>query len=85
MPSEIFLPTLPHWQFGNNWSGSAGRLRFFITVTDGEGRKELAAELWTQDVCRELAQVEEEGSFPCTQEGLDELRAWLGERSAELK
>lgn len=82
MNTEIFLPTLPHWQFGNNWSGSAGRLRFFITASGGE--EGLAAELWTQDVCRELAQVEETRSFPCTQEGLDELRAWLTQRAEAL-
>lgn len=83
MNGEIFLPTLPHWQFGNSWSGSAGRLRFLITVSDGEGGKELVTEVWTRDVCRELAQVEETRSFPCTQAGLDELRAWLARRSAE--
>ena len=82
MNSEIFLPTLPHWEFGNFWSGSAGKLRFYITVSNGESGKELLAELWTQDVCRELAQVEEERRFPCTQAGLDELRAWLSSQAA---
>ena len=85
MDHTIFLPTLPHWQFGNNWSGSAGRLRFFITTSDredGQG-KEMLAEVWDRDVCRELAQILEERTFPCTQEGLDGLRAWLEERAAK--
>lgn len=86
MSTEIFLPTLPHWEFGNHWSGSKGGLRFYITnseVTDGTGakRRQLLAEVWTEDVCRELAQVTASETFPCTQEGLDAMRAWLEEQN----
>ena len=86
MSTEIFLPTLPHWEFGNNWSGSCGTMRFFITTSDaedGEG-KQMLAELWTRDVCRELAEVLESRVFPCTREGLDAMRVWLEERSDRL-
>lgn len=86
MEHRIFLPTLPHWQFGNNWSGSAGKLRFFITTSDredGQG-KQMLAEVWDQDVCRELAQVLETQTFPCTQEGLETMRTWLEERAQQL-
>lgn len=80
MNDEIFLPTLPHWEFGNFWSGSKGNMRFYVTVSDGENGKQMLAEVWTRDVCRELAEIEESAVFPCTQEGLDDMRAWLEER-----
>lgn len=82
MPDKLFLPTLPHWQFGNFWSGSQGKLRFYITVSDGEDGKTMLAELWDNDVCRELAEIVERKVFPCTQEGLDEMTAYL-EQQAE--
>lgn len=89
MDNEIFLPTLPHWSFGNNWSGSAGKLRFFITNTQaeeagGEAHRQLLAELWDRDVCRELADILESRTFPCTEEGLADLRGWLAQRAQAL-
>lgn len=75
MSPQVFLPSLPHWQFGNFWSGSRGKLRFYITVVDGGGG--LLLELWNQDVCRELAELTQTKTFPCTQEGLDEMRDFL--------
>lgn len=77
MPDPIFLPSLPHWEFGNFWSGSRRGLRFYITVSDGENGKEMQLELWDQDVCRELAQIIETKTFPCTQAGLEELKGYL--------
>ena len=37
----------------------------------------MLVELWDQDVCRELAEITETKTFPVTQEGLDEMRAFL--------
>jgi len=89
MSDLIFLPTLPHWQFGNHWAGSRGGLRFFVNnrqveQEDGSKRRELFTEIWDQDVCRELAQVIDSRSFDCTQEGLDAMTAWLEERYNQL-
>ncbi len=84
----FFLPTLPHWEFGNIWSGSRGKMRFFITTSDVEGDekgKQMLAEIWTEDVCRELAHVLEEKTFPVTQQGLEDMSAWLLERARALQ
>ena len=32
MEQELFLPTLMHWQYGNNWCGSLKRASFWITA-----------------------------------------------------
>lgn len=77
MASELFLPSLPHWEFGNFWSGSKDGTRYYITVSDGEQGKQMLVELWEKDVCRELADITETRTFPVTQEGLDEMRAFL--------
>ena len=89
MNDQIFLPTLPHWEFGNHWSGSCGPMRFYITNSESEDRaggkhRELLAEVWMEDVCRELAHVSAQETFPCTQEGLDGLLTWLTERAQEV-
>lgn len=76
---NVYLPSLSHWEFGNFWSGSKGKLRYYITVSDGEQGKEMLVELWDQDVCRELAEITETKTFPVTQEGLDAMRAFLEE------
>ena len=34
MEQELFLPTLMHWQYGNNWCGSLKRASFWITPKD---------------------------------------------------
>ena len=43
MEQELFLPTLMHWQYGNNWCGSLKRASFWITPKD----EQLTAQLWT--------------------------------------
>lgn len=75
--ANVYLPSLSHWEFGNFWSGSKGKLRYYITVSNGEQGKEMLVELWDRDVCRELAEITETKTFPVTQEGLDEMRAFL--------
>ena len=82
MSDEIFLPSLPHWEFGNFWSGSRGKVRFYITVSEGEDGRQMLAELWDRDVCRELADIRETRRFPCTQAGLDEMKAYLLEATS---
>lgn len=86
MDGTIFLPTLPHWQFGNHWSGSKGKLRFYITTSDredGQG-KQMLAEVWDQDVCRDLAHIVDSQVFLCTQAGLEKMAGWLADRAQRL-
>ncbi len=77
MQHKLFLPTLPHWNYGNNWSGSLGKLRFFMTTEQSS----VLVEVWDQDVCRELAQIRNSAQFELSQKGLDEIRVWLEEQS----
>ena len=35
MEQELFLPTLMHWQYGNNWCGSLKRASFWIRRDNG--------------------------------------------------
>lgn len=86
--SAIFIPTLSHWQLGNSWSGSLGRASYYITPRsreEGEEKvPELFAEVWTGPTCYELSTAERTETFPVTEEGLEEMRAWLEGQLAEL-
>ena len=73
MAQELFLPTLAHWTYGNNWSGSAGQVRFFVTTS----KENLLAEVWDEDVCYELAQIKGSAEFAVSEEGVEEMRAWF--------
>lgn len=78
MGQELFLPSLAHWTYGNNWSGSAGAARFFVTTS----AETMLAEVWDEDVCHELAQIRSSAEFPVTEDGLEEMRRWLLEQIA---
>lgn len=78
MNEPIFLPTLSHWEHGNQWSGERGLARFWITPEDGQ----LNAEMWQGPMSREFGQVERSGQFPISEEGLEALSAWLTEGAA---
>ena len=80
MSEPIFLPTMSHWQFGNNWSGGSGRASFWVTPEDGQ----LNAEVWTGPRCRQEGGAEHTAQFPLDEAGLEALRVWLEERAAEI-
>ena len=80
MNDELFLPTISHWQFGNNWSGALGRACFWVTPKDGE----LEAEVWTGPRCREEGEAEHAAQFPLDEDGLTALRGWLILRAGEI-
>ena len=86
--SRIFIPTLSHWQLGNRWSGSLGRASYYVTPRQRqEGEQtvdELYVEAWTGPICYEQAQAERTASFPVTEEGLEQLRAWLEDNLAQI-
>ena len=70
---ELFLPVLSHFQNKNTWTASVGRLRYKAVP----GEEELTAEVWEGPWCYELSEVEEKRAFPLSEEGLEELRAWV--------
>jgi len=67
------LPTLHSFENGNTFSGSAGRLRFFLYPSETA----ILAKIWHGSFCIEKSTVEEEREFPLTKEGIEALRAYL--------
>ena len=76
---DMFFPVLSHFQNGNPWSASLGRLRFRIIPSGEDKNAILTAQVWEGPWAFEFSSVEEEKVFPLTQEGLDQLPVWLGE------
>ncbi len=70
---EFFLPVLAHFQNGNFWTASDGRMRYQVTPQE----ETLTAEVWEGPWNYRDSQVEEERSFPMSEEGLTGLQAWL--------
>ncbi len=75
----FFLPVLSHFLNKNPWSGSAGRLRYRIlpTVNETEDGGTLTVLVWEGPWTYELSVMEEEQTFPLSQEGLDSIPAYL--------
>ncbi len=73
--ADFFLPVLSHFQNGNPWSASAGRLRFRVLPDNEAGT--LTAEVWEGPWAYEYSPVEETKLVPRTQEGLEQLPDWL--------
>ena len=85
MMVDIYLPTLHWFAMKNPFSGSCGELRFFIKPkVEMAAAKEvdfaassLIAKIWHGPYCLEKSVVEGEKSFPLSEEGRSELKAWL--------
>lgn len=76
--AEIFMPVLSHFQNGNPWSASAGRLRFLILPhIPEEGEATLTVEVWEGPWAYEFSTVEAVATFPLSQEGLETIPAYL--------
>lgn len=83
--NELFIPTLHSFAMNNIFTGSCGAFRFraapnVIMATAKEvdfEQSTIHAEFWHGPFCHELSQIEGEQTFPMTQEGLDEMKAWL--------
>lgn len=77
---ELYLPVLSHFQNGNVWTASIGRLHFKVTPS----QEALSAEIWEGPWSYTLSSVEETGAFPLEEDGIEALRAWLTERAARI-
>ena len=83
--ADIFLPTLHSFAMNNIFTGSWGAFRFraepkVIMATAKEvdfEQSTIHAEYWHGPFCYELSQMEGEGTFALTEEGLAELKQWL--------
>ena len=80
MNDQIFIPTLSHWEYGNEWSGERGRARFLIVPADGQ----MNVEMWLGPMAREFSQPELTASFPISEEGIRDMTAWLLDSAARL-
>ena len=77
MEHEIFLPTLSSMEYGNIWTGSRKNARWRIVPKDGV----MTAEVWPGPLCYECSTVTHTAGFPISEEGIEQLRGWLFERS----
>ena len=83
--ADLFLPTLHSFANNNVFTGSFGPLRFKATpVLNFLPNKEvdhenstIYVEYWHGLFCYEKSEMEGEESFPLTEEGLQQMRAFL--------
>lgn len=83
--AEIFIPTLHTFENDNIFTGSCGRLRFRIApqVTMATPKEvdpaasSIRCEFWHGELCYELSEIEAERVFPMSEEGREEMKAWL--------
>ena len=87
--ADIFLPTLHTFAMNNEFTGSCGALRFKIVPTvekltpkevDME-KSSITAEFWHGPLCYEKSEMEGKATFPMSEEGRAELKAWLEENA----
>ncbi len=70
---DIFIPTLRSFTNMNSFSGSSGMLRFYL-IPEGE---QITVKTWHGQFCIEKSVVEEETSFPMTEDGLRQIKEYL--------
>ena len=82
---EIFLPTLHWFAMTNLFTGSCGEFRFraepnVIMATSKEvdfEQSTIRCEYWHGPFCYEKSEMEGEMTFPLTEDGRLEMKAWL--------
>ena len=82
---DIYIPTLHTFEMGNLFTGSWQALRFRIEpiIVKFENKEidfsqsVMKAECWHGQFCYEKSTMEEEASFPLTEEGRLAMKAWL--------
>ncbi|MBQ3356540.1 MAG: hypothetical protein IJG45_05420 [Oscillospiraceae bacterium] len=87
--AEIFIPTLHTFVNENVFTGSCGQLRFRVApqvVMATKKEADLSAstilcELWYGEKCYELSEIAGQRSFPMSEEGRAEMKAWLESRA----
>ena len=84
----VLIPTLLFWENKNTWYGSKGLARFYIKPVsveneDGSSRAMLEVELWRGPLTKALSEIITTVTFPVSEEGLEEMTAWL-EAQAEI-
>lgn len=82
---EVFIPTLHTFAMDNIFTGSCGAFRFrakpnVIMATPKEvdfTQSTIVCEYWHGPFCYEKSQMEGKKVFPLTEDGRQEMKAWL--------
>ena len=85
--AELYMPTLHTFAMKNLFTGSVGLFRFrvkpnVVMATAKEVDFEASSikcEFWHGLFCYEKSEMEGEKTFPMTEEGRAEMKAWLEE------
>ena len=85
---EVFLPTLHSFAMKNIFTGSCGLFRFraepkVVMLTPKEVNFEestIFVEYWRGLYCYEKSEMEGSASFPMTEDGRLQMKAWLEAR-----
>ena len=85
--ADIFIPTLHTFAMDNSFTGSYGELRFKIVpqVVKATAKEvdfensSIEAEFWHGLFCYEKSTMEGKKTFPMSEEGRAQLKAWLEE------
>lgn len=85
--ADIYLPTLHSFAMKNPFTGSLGALRFSAEpkVVKLEGNQKevdfdqssITVYYWHGPYCKEKSTMEGEKTFPMSEEGRAEMKAWL--------
>ena len=83
--AELFIPTLHTFAMKNPFTGSCGLFRFravpnVVMATAKEvdfDQSSIKAEFWHGLFCYEKSTIEGEKVFPMTEQGREEMLAWL--------
>ena len=81
----LFIPTLHTFAMNNIFTGSCGSFRFraqpnVVMATPKEvdfAQSSIHAEYWHGLYCYEKSEMEGEATFPMSEEGRQEMLAWL--------
>ena len=82
---EIYLPTLHWFAMTNPFTGSCGNFRFkavpeVVMLNPKEvdfEKSSIYVEYWHGPFCYEKSEMEGDGTFPMSEEGRAEMKAWL--------
>lgn len=70
---EVEIPGLEYFVNHNIYSGSKGKFNFKIFPGDGE----MIVKVWTGSFCLDCSEVDEERSFPISDEGYQQMAVWV--------
>ncbi len=82
---DIYIPTLHTFAMGNLFTGSWKELRFRIepVIVKFENKEvdfsqsTIQVQYWHGPFCYEMSTVEEQATFPMTEEGRAAMKQWL--------